>query len=538
VTVGANNTPCDETALRNAILNPPGGTITFSSGAAVVHIQITQPIPVGDDIDVDGGRRVRFDAAPGFAGTAFTVVMGVSLKLQGLNLAQFNAGTLNGGAPVNNRTVTLERVGVIGNHAGSGGAIYSTGILSGTDSTLSGNTATNGAAVYNTSGAAAKFVNSTLSGSSAVSNGGGLYNEIGATADFQSTTLYLNNATLASGVYKAASGASITAHNSIFAVGRSPQCIASITSNGYNLESSNSCGFSAALHYQTSTPPQRGQIQNNGGFTSTHLPSPASPFSPAIDAGDPGDCPAPYHFGNVRPFGVACDIGSVENQIPPHVFNVATNGSDLNNTCNLRSCPCKTINRAIGAAQSGDAVFVGSGTYKSNDPQRVPVADVSKGLSLSGRWDPTFSTEPKNAMSMINGQYSRRGLVVEAGITAKMSRFVVQRGGHFQFGGGAYVAGTLQGRAMVFGGLDGNLRPAPNAAACGGALYVASAPVSLDLEESGVYGNGAKNGGGLFVAGGSSLLQNVTLANNDSCAEGALGGPTYGGGVCLQTGTV
>lgn len=523
VTVGLNNTPCDENALRNAILNPPGGTITFSCGPAIVSIQITQPIAISVDTIVKGGDRISLDAAPG-SGPVFQVSLGVSLSLSGLNITSANAGSGNGGAVVNNGTLTLDRVGLINNNAGSGGAIYNTGALTATDSTFSGNSATNGGAVFNAFGATARFINSTFSGNSATF-GGGLYNA-GGTADITSVTLNLNSGfAFGAGIYT--NGGSVGVRNTILSGVLGPQCFGSIADNGYNLSNDNSCGFSVANHDLVGTNPNLGPLQNNGGFTSTHLPSPGNPFSPVIDAGDPNNCPGVDQPGNVRPFGIACDMGAVENQIPPHVWYVSTSGSDAN-ACNQKNLPCATINAAIGKAQSGDAIFVQAGTHTIKSPQGVPVVDVTKNLTLSGAWDPNFNVQDPNNDSFVDGQKYRRGVMVEAGVTATMSRFVVRNGSHGLYGGGAYVAGTLFGNEMVF---------ESNAAQYGGALYVASPPANLNLQDSGVYGNFANRGGGLFVAGGTSFLQNVTVANNQACLDATLCGAVGGGGVYIQSGT-
>ncbi len=55
--------------------------------------------------------------------------------------------------------------------------------------------------------------------------------------------------------------------------------------------------------------PLLGPLQDNGGFTQTHLPAPGSP---AIDAGDPANCSGTDQRGVPRPQGPRCDIGSVE----------------------------------------------------------------------------------------------------------------------------------------------------------------------------------------------------------------------------------
>jgi len=64
--------------------------------------------------------------------------------------------------------------------------------------------------------------------------------------------------------------------------------------------------------------PLLGPLQDNGGFTQTHLPAPGSP---AIDAGDPANCDGVDQRGVPRPQGARCDIGSVEVvQINDRIF--------------------------------------------------------------------------------------------------------------------------------------------------------------------------------------------------------------------------
>src|SRR5580765_6847213 len=172
---GANNavvgtgTPasCDETALRNAVLNPPGGTITFNCGQFPVSIPITMTIAITAGTTVNGGGRIHLDVPAGFPGPVFQVAASVSLSLSGLDLRFGNAGSGNGGAIVNNGTLSLEQVGLISNQAAAGGAVYNSGTLLVHDSTFQANSAQTGGAVFNAPGATANFVNSTFSGNSA-----------------------------------------------------------------------------------------------------------------------------------------------------------------------------------------------------------------------------------------------------------------------------------------------------------------------------------------------------------------------------------
>ena len=91
-------------------------------------------------------------------------------------------------------------------------------------------------------------------------------------------------------------------------------CSGLITSDGHNLEDTNTCGFTGPGDL-INTNPLLGPLQNNGGPTLTHA---LLPGSPAIDAGDNSVCPTTDQRGVTRPQdgngdGIAvCDIGAFE----------------------------------------------------------------------------------------------------------------------------------------------------------------------------------------------------------------------------------
>jgi hypothetical protein len=99
---------------------------------------------------------------------------------------------------------------------------------------------------------------------------------------------------------------------------------------------------------------------------------------------------------------------------------VATTGSDSND-CETTSTPCLTINGAIGKAGAGDTVMVEEGTYTGTGDQ---VVLVDKDINLSGGWDSGFSTQ--SGTTVIDGEYTRRGMTVNASVTAEMELFTIQ----------------------------------------------------------------------------------------------------------------
>jgi hypothetical protein len=78
-----------------------------------------------------------------------------------------------------------------------------------------------------------------------------------------------------------------------------------------------------------------------------------------------------------------------------------------------------------------------------------------------------------------------------------------------------------------------------DAAAEGGGLYVAPAPARLELHSSGVYGNTGGNGGGLYLDGGTAVLENVTVSENQPFCEKPLPDDcsSVGMGIYIHAGT-
>ncbi|NIO68304.1 MAG: hypothetical protein GTN71_04430, partial [Anaerolineae bacterium] len=96
--------------------------------------------------------------------------------------------------------------------------------------------------------------------------------------------------------------------NTIVAYNGTANCSGGLTSNGYNLDSGNTCGFSATGDQQN-TDPLLGPLADNGGDTLTHA---LLGGSPAIDK---GTCVAGIttdQRGVTRPQGDDCDMGAYE----------------------------------------------------------------------------------------------------------------------------------------------------------------------------------------------------------------------------------
>jgi hypothetical protein len=178
-----------------------------------------------------------------------------------------------------------------------GGGLLSTGPLTITNSTISGNTGSLGGGLYITDGVT--LSNSTISANTAT-RGGGLY---------LTTDDTLQN-TVVSG-------------NSTFPNGQGPDVFTratdSVLSNGFNLigQSDGSTGWNPSDNVGTTANPvdaKLAPLANNGGPTQTMLPLPGSPL---IDAGSNALIPAGVttdQRGQQRIFNTTVDIGAVETQ--------------------------------------------------------------------------------------------------------------------------------------------------------------------------------------------------------------------------------
>ena len=155
-------------------------------------------------------------------------------------------------------------------------------------------------------------INSTISGNSASEGGGGIYTSSGD-FDLKHVTIFDNDGgTAGGGIY---SSSAIFSFIGTIVGGNTPNdCGPSTLAGGLNLDSDSTCFTGGnAIHANPMLP----AIGNNGGPTKTHKPQAASQ---AVDAVPNGDCPPPATDQRKvkRPRdgdgngSKKCDLGSVE----------------------------------------------------------------------------------------------------------------------------------------------------------------------------------------------------------------------------------
>ena len=207
-------------------------------------------------------------------------------------------------------------------------------------------------------------------------------------------------------------------------------------------------------------------------------------------------------------------IGLVALQAPMSAsaagpWYVATTGSD-GNDCLSPSTPCATINGAIGKATAGDTVYVASGTYNGASSN---VVTIDKDVTLSGGWDTTFTA--KSGMSTINGESTRRGMLLYGGITVSIDHFVIEnsRGGIYNNANLTVENSLIQNNSVIYPGLGTS----------GGGIYQATG--ILMLHDTIISNNSANSGAGIFKIGGTLITNNMTISYNT------------GGGILITGGT-
>jgi len=350
------------TLTANATLTGLGASSTIISGGNATEIMfIDAPASVSvSDMTLEDGN------SGGDEGGAVLINPGASLAISSSVLSG-NTSTTDGGAIEDEGTLSVTGSSMTANTGSDGGAIdldsgtSTPASATVTGSTLSGNQATStGGAIRvesfsstgtgttltvtsstltdNTSGLAGgaiedsnggdpaqiSITDSTITDNTAtgVYGGGGVYLGNGATADqVVNDTIVGNKATgtgSGGGDVLLGGGVAPVFENTIVADGTAlsgPDCSASVTDGGHNLDDADGCGFTAAPTGTdlVNTAPDLGPLQSNGGPTETMA---LLAGSPAINAGSNTGCPATDQRGVPRPQGGTCDIGAYESAPP------------------------------------------------------------------------------------------------------------------------------------------------------------------------------------------------------------------------------
>jgi hypothetical protein len=288
-----------------------GGGVTEDFGTVNINDSTvteneTLPNGQGGGVSETGGGTV----------TVTRSVVSKNASEEGGGVVMDGGGTLN----VVDSTISENKT-MGGTFLDGGGVLKDTnGDVNISGSTIVGNTSgSQGGGIEDIGGGGAiNVTNSTITGNHAADRGGGIHT-------FGAGTINLTNVTMRDNLSDTGAEEidncndipmcgstphTINVTNTIVASG-GVNCTGPITSGGHNIDSGSTCGFAAGGD-KPGTDPLLGALANNGGSTQTFAELDGSP---AIDAGEPANCPATDQRGVGRPVGPTCDIGAFERSV-------------------------------------------------------------------------------------------------------------------------------------------------------------------------------------------------------------------------------
>ena len=322
--------------LREAIQNANNNAATnvdclAGSGADTITFTVSGTITLGSTLPniTAAGGALTID------GTGQTVTISGNNTVRVALIDNVAALTLN------NLTIAN------GNSAVMGGGISSSGTLTITNCTFSGNSTTSGGGgIYNNSGTLT-ITNSTFSGNSTGDNGGGaIENEVNGTLTITNCTFSGNSTTGDGGAIENFSmfvtvinstfsgnsadsegdgiftdvASAVTLRNTIFAnnaSGENCSGAGTITNGGNNIEDGTTCGWNSTNGSMSGTNPMLGPLANNGGPTQTMALLTGSPAINGVTFNSPNSALTTDQRGVMRPQGALYDIGAYEYQAAP-----------------------------------------------------------------------------------------------------------------------------------------------------------------------------------------------------------------------------
>jgi hypothetical protein len=265
-----------------------------------------------------------------------------SLILEGMTIRNGGGIVSGGGVRVSaNAALTVRNCEIANNDAnlGAGIALFGAGVALDVV-TFHGNAAdTAGGAVEVGTGAALFAKNVTINGNESVGSGSAI--DVNGSAHLNNVTISGNIADSdfdgdGDGALAMATGSLVDLANSIIAGNAdlsgavaapvNPDCAApegTVITAGYNLIGNlgTACTITPATgdQFGSAANPIDARLQSLGMYGGTTETQPPAADSPAVDAGNPAQpggaypaCASLDQRGNVRPIGVACDIGAIE----------------------------------------------------------------------------------------------------------------------------------------------------------------------------------------------------------------------------------
>ncbi|GAB4272572.1 MAG: hypothetical protein Kow0080_19190 [Candidatus Promineifilaceae bacterium] len=323
-----------QTPADSSIFVSGGGAVLVGNGMNVLlqNVTLTNNISAGSGGAIFTLGNLTIDNSDIISNTANSLGGGIynytfgTLTVSNSHIQDNTALGSQAGGLYTSRPLTVTNSTISGNSATSfgGGVIVGTETAVFENTTFTNNQSASGPALFAQSGTIT-MTNSTVSGNVATNNNSGIY------VSGPSVSLTLINNTIANNTrtgtagtgwngISAANNATVTLQNNIIANNQEQQCQpgsnTTWVSNGNNLSSDFNCNLTGTGDMQ-GVDPLLGLLADNSGPTQTHA---LQPGSPAIDAGSNTNCPAADQRGIARPYdgnndGTAtCDMGAYEAQ--------------------------------------------------------------------------------------------------------------------------------------------------------------------------------------------------------------------------------
>jgi subtilisin len=496
-------------SLRAAIVAAnadPGSNSIFFKRSLSGSIELESPLGLLEDAAIlgPGADRVTVESSATAGDFAIAISTGVTADVSGLTIAGGNVGVYNLG------DLTLREVEVRDN--GFGGIFNDVGDLLVLRSTIADNdwpTGTGAAGIRSTGGTVA-IQDSTIAGNEVHVGAAG---STGGVATFGGTTT-IANSTIAANINPSGaanlSGATTTLKSTIVAnpLGGGANCGGTVTSQGFNLESTDTCGLNQATDL-TDADPQLAALGDNGGPTRTLLPLASSP---AFDQGVAGSSSTDQR-GETRTVdlpsaanaagGDGTDIGAVE--LRPSLLQV-TNTNDFG-PGSLRD----EITDANALAGADAITFAPGLTGTVNLHSELPA--LTGEVEIDGPGLEQFTVRRDTG-----GDY--RIFTIATGVEAEISGLTVTNGvaaSSPAFGGGVLNRGQL---------LLERVAVSSNSAALSGGGVFNFDGATLTLKASRISQNSTQGyGGGLGdvhpSVGGPATVLDSTISGNTATLGGA-----------------
>ncbi|MCA9982366.1 MAG: hypothetical protein KDD89_16085, partial [Anaerolineales bacterium] len=199
---------------------------------------------------------------------------------------------------------------------------------------------------------------------------------------------------------------------------------------------------------------------------------------------------------------------------------VSPAGNDTNNNCRVRDLPCATIERGVNQASTGDAVYIAIGNYT------VTEIGVNTTISIRGGWKTDFSEQVDfiEGSTDVSASDSDRHFDISGSTTQPTLERLVLRDGNRTSGGAMQVrnGARVSLSRLIF---------VENAATRGGALYVTAGATAV-VNSSRFLDNQSSTDGGAIFAEGTVELNNTLLVGNTA---DQFGGAIYSRGTAVVT---